>query len=455
MHSCDTLIVGAGLTGLSCALHLGRDYLLIERESEPGGLVRTRVRSGGFLCDGTGHWLHLRTAEMRALVERLLPGELIEHERRAVIHLRGVFTPYPFQANTFGLPRELVLDCLLGLLRARHPEDFGLTPPGVPPRHFRESLERLFGEGICRHFMVPYNEKLLGVRLEEISPTYAERFIPRPSLEDVVKGALGFSRESLGYNAKFLYPRKGGIGALSRALATALPQPPRFRTELVGVNLTQKTARLREIPDESAAATGRESALQTVRFERLVNTMPLKEFVGLLEDAPENIRAAAARLRATTVHYFDLGVRGPGEAASHYHWIYFPEPEFVFYRVGSYSAVHADAAPPGCRSYYVEMSGGAARELLTQPDALRARVLADLRCARVLAPDDEVLFMELCRIPHAYVIYDAHYESARQELLEFLAARGVQSCGRWGGWNYGGMEDALLEGRQAAERCTR
>src|SRR5712675_3180756 len=91
--------------------------------------------------------------------------------------------------------------------------------------------------GIARHFMVPYNEKLLGVSLEELRPEYAERFIPRPSLEDVVKGALGFSRESLGYNAKFVYPREGGISALPRAFAKALPTPPVYNVSVEKVEL--------------------------------------------------------------------------------------------------------------------------------------------------------------------------------------------------------------------------
>ncbi len=151
------------------------------------------------------------------------------------------------------------------------------------------------------------------------------------------------------------------------------------------------------------------------------------------------------------MHYFDIGVRGEGDAASHYHWVYFPEPEYIFYRAGSYSAVHREAAPPGCRSYYVEMSGGAS-ELLVQPEKLKQRVLADLKRARILSDKDEILFMELCEIPYAYVIFDQHYEKSRGLLLDYLTGNGVLTGGRWGGWGYGGMEDAMLDGKSAAEQ---
>src|SRR5438874_3892202 len=87
MESHSTLILGAGLTGLSCAYHLKDDYLIVEKESEPGGIVRTRNRHNGFLCDGTGHWLHLRNLGIKELVNRLLPHQLVEHERKAAIHM--------------------------------------------------------------------------------------------------------------------------------------------------------------------------------------------------------------------------------------------------------------------------------------------------------------------------------------------------------------------------------
>jgi protoporphyrinogen oxidase len=436
MNDYSVVIVGAGLTGLSCAYHLGGDYLLVEKELEPGGIVRTRIRHHAFYCDGTGHWLHLRNPGMKELVNKLLPHELVEHERKAVIFSHGVFTAYPFQANTYGLPREVIMECLLGLLQAKHPEDFGRKPISEPPKNFYEWIVRAFGEGIAKHFMVPYNQKLLGVNLTELMPAFAERFIPRPSTEDVIKGALGFSKESLGYNAKFVYPREGGIGALSRAFAGALKEPPLYGTSVTSVDLLKKTVTL---------TNGK-----TVQFKKLVNTMPLVRLISLLKDPPTEIVAAAKRLRATTVHYFDIGVRGPGGPASNYHWIYFPEPEYIFYRAGSYSAVHKEAAPAGCRSYYVEMSGGA-EEWLSQPEKLKQRVLSDLKRAGILAEDDEILFMELCEIPHAYVIFDQHYEESRSLLLDYLERHDVLTGGRWGGWGYGGMEDAMLDGKHAAE----
>jgi protoporphyrinogen oxidase len=334
----------------------------------------------------------------------------------------------------------VALDCLLGLLRARHPEDFGLLQPATPPANFREWIERYFGEGIATHVMIPYNQKLLGVGLEELRPEYAERFIPRPSLEDVVKGALGFSRESLGYNAKFLYPREGGIGALPKALATTLSIPPVYNTAATSVDLNLRKLRL--------------SNGQELSFEWLVNTSPLPRFLSLIADLPGEVRAASNSLRATTVHYFDIGVRGKGSHASHYHWIYFPEPDFIFYRVGSYSAVHAGAAPGGCRSYYVEMSGGV-EGWLGRPEELKQRVLSDMRKAGVLAQDDEVVFTELCQIPYAYVVFDQNYERCRTLILDFLASHRVITGGRWGGWGYGGMEDALLDGQKAADQIQR
>jgi protoporphyrinogen oxidase len=90
----------------------------VEKESRVGGLVRTEVMHGGFRFDPTGHWLHLRDPGMKALVhERLLPDGLVTVARRAAVFTRGVFTRFPYQVNTHGLPAE-VAENLLGFVEA-------------------------------------------------------------------------------------------------------------------------------------------------------------------------------------------------------------------------------------------------------------------------------------------------------------------------------------------------
>ena len=114
----DTLVLGAGLTGLSCALHLERDYLVLEREDHVGGLTHTnQVKGHSF--DITGHWLHLRKPRIKTLVADLLGSELTIQQRRARVFSHGVYTPYPYQANTHGLPPEVAAECLMGFVKAR------------------------------------------------------------------------------------------------------------------------------------------------------------------------------------------------------------------------------------------------------------------------------------------------------------------------------------------------
>ena len=125
------IILGAGLTGLSAAYHLRRggcrDWALYEREDRPGGLCRSESL-GGFTFDYTGHFLHLRTPEMKRLAGRLLGHGLDRVTRSSWIWSQGVFTRYPFQTNTYGLPVETVKEILLGYIQARcrKPAECGL-----------------------------------------------------------------------------------------------------------------------------------------------------------------------------------------------------------------------------------------------------------------------------------------------------------------------------------------
>jgi protoporphyrinogen oxidase len=429
------LILGGGLTGLSTALHLGEavPYLLFEKEERVGGHARTDLVNG-FCFDKTGHWLHLRDPGITALVHELLPGttpetELVPVARRARVFSHGVLTRYPFQANLHGLPPEVASECLLGFIRAHHD-----PASQEPPQDFADFCQKRFGPGIARHFMIPYNHKLWGVHPREITAAWCTRFVPIPSLDEVVKGAVGDSPPEMGYNVHFLYPRRGGIETLTRALLARLPAGRvHCRAPLERLDLSRGEAVI---------------AGERHRYRAVVATLPLPELCRRIADLPDEMCGYAEKLRCTPVRYLNVATRT--RPAADYHWIYVPEERYPFYRVGIYTNAVPEMAPPGCGALYVELSDRGERPLA---DLLPEVAQALCQAGAIAAPDD-ILFAEMRELAYAYVVFDDNYYEAVARLTAFLEARRIYPRGRYGSWTYNSMEDCLILGRDIARRLS-
>ena len=425
------VILGAGLTGLSTAYHLRLPSVVLEREGEVGGLARTHTEDG-FTFDCTGHLLHLRDPRVQSLVAAILPDAFARHERRALIYSKGVYTPYPFQANLHGLPPEVVQECVGGFVdalvrRALEGE------PDLSRLTFRDWASRTFGTGIAKHFLVPYNTKLWRTDLDEIECGWVSWSIPRPTLKEVLDGAFGATVRGMGYNPSFLYPRRGGISALPEALARRGAEV-RLSETVAAVDARARAVHL---------ASGR-----TVRYETLVSTLPLDRLLRITRGLPDGLPEVAARLRAVRVLNISLGV--DREAVSGAHWVYFPEPEYSFYRVGFPANLSPSLAPRGCSSLYVERS--LLRDEPFDEDQVVSAAVDDLKRARILWKGDRVVYRRVQVLDPAYVIYDRFRAGSLPRVHETLRAAGIHSTGRFGSWEYSSMEGAIQAGMELAER---
>jgi protoporphyrinogen oxidase len=338
-------------------------------------------------------------------------------------------TPYPIQINTYRLPRDIRRDCLLGFVEAHA----GRSDSETPNRTFLEWVLARFGEGFARHFFIPYNRKVYCTDPAELTTEWVGRYVPRPSLADVIDGSLGLYRKPVGYNATFLYPREGGIRALADAVAAKLPP----------VRLSCPVRSLRLQAHELVLESG-----EVVPWDALVATAALSRLVPMTADLPADARDAAARLRAVAVVNLNLGVRG--SAPRREHWLYVPEERFPFYRVGIPSN-HGHIAPAGFHALSVEVSipSGA-----PQPADLRERCFAGLVELGLLRDRADVVTVEEIRLDPAYVIFDAARPAAVAAVRDAYRAAGVVLAGRWAEWKYSTMEDALWDGAAVARRLT-
>ncbi|SLM46403.1 putative Amine oxidase [Nitrospira japonica] len=429
------VIVGAGLAGLSTAYHLsGLPYRIYEREQDVGGLCRS-YRKDGFTFDYTGHLLHFRQAEIKALVERLLAGRLQQHGRKSFIYSHQTYTEYPFQVNTFGLPPEVIRECLMGFIATLTQPVASIAPKD---RSFKQWILDNLGDGMAKHFMVPFNEKLWQVSLDELTSDWVSWLVPKPELKDVINGALGIKDKAFGYNPSFLYPANDGIRVLPESFLSGIDQVERD-CELIEVDTKRRRALFHD---------RRRGESRTEHYESLVSTIPVPELVRRCPDFPQRLKEAAAGLRWVSVYNVNLGVSR--EQVSDKHWIYFPESGYPFYRVGFPMSFSPSLGRSGCSSMYVEISHRPAEQ--RAPEQLIEQARSGLEQAGILRPDDDLVVADVKDLRYAYVYFDRHRAKAIPAILAELERRGIHSIGRYGRWEHTSMEDAIGQGKRLAEQ---
>src|SRR5439155_14637224 len=107
MGSSPVLIIGAGPAGLTAAYELaklGLQSVVLEADSQVGGLART-VNYRGYRFDIGGHRFFSKVPLINELWQEMLGEDFLVRPRLSRIHYDGRFFAYPLQA----------LDALVGL----------------------------------------------------------------------------------------------------------------------------------------------------------------------------------------------------------------------------------------------------------------------------------------------------------------------------------------------------
>ena len=436
------LVVGAGPTGLAAAYHLGQEdphaeTLVVEREEKVGGWCRS-VEQHGFTFDYAGHIMFSTDPYVLDLYQRLLGDNVHWQNREAWIYSKNVYTRYPFQGSLYGLPPQVLKECLVGAIEARFGPLKGERPAErKEPANFEEFIYRVWGAGIAKHFATPYNEKLWAVPLNEMETSWLGGRVPLPDLEQMIDGALEPTPPPMGPNARFGYPLRGGFQALMNGFLPHLKCNLALKTSVLHVSPARRTVRLDD---------GR-----SVRFESLISTMPLPRLVEACgSEAPAAVQAAAKALRHVSVRCVNLGIGR--ERLTDKHWIYYPE-DTVFHRIFVQGNASPHCNPPGGFGLTCEISYSPAKPLPCDGTALIKRAIEDCRKVGIVGAEDPVIAANQIDLPCAYVVYDQARAANVALIREWLAGFGVILAGRYAEWEYYNSDHAFVAGRKAAEQA--
>ncbi len=419
------IIIGAGPSGLSTAYHLKSEHIIFEKEKEVGGLLRSR-RIDGFIFDYAGHIFSIKDKYVMDLIRKLLGDNLLFQDRESWVYSKGRYTRYPFQANTFGLPADVIKECLIGAINAHYK-----NPDGSKPSNFKEWVYSKFGEGIAKHFMLPYNKKLWTVPLEEMGYEWVSSRIPEPGIEEMLEGALNpLGGQSPNYHARFGYPLRGGCKALPEAFGIS----PRLKAEVTGISLKDKTVTI----------NGRER----MGYGKIISTMPLPELIRIIDTAPPDLVKVSNELRFVSLLCVNLGFNRPGITDKH--WIYYPEEEFIFHRNFIQSNISPYLCPEGTSSITCEISYSPYKRI--DKEGAVERVIKDLTLSNYIGKDDKILAEDVVDIKYAYIVPDIDYKAGLKDVFGFLEKHDIYSVGRFAEWEYYDTDDAILSGKRIAEK---
>ncbi len=420
-----TVILGAGISGLSAAYALQEispgSYSLYEQAPSVGGLCQT-LQMEGYQFDSVSHVLHFRSEETKRLVQQIVGEEFVRQERSAWIYFQQCYVPYPFQTHLNAMPSAAKIDCLNGYLKAWAKR----TITGAhDPQNFGEWVDQYFGEGIARHFMRPYNQKLWGVEPEKLSLDWIRPFVPQTQLRQVISNVL--SRENhheVGYNPWFFYPARGGIQTVCEA----------FRGRLSEVHLNQEAVEIDLDHRTVLFGSG-----ERVDYERLISTIPLPSLVKQIKGMPEDLQREVTKLRWTSLLNLTYCLKRP--LPRPFHWAYFPEPDFPFFRLVFPSNISPGLAPEG---------GGLIAAEISNPEPggeekLEKQVLACLLQLGWIEQAQDVMRIVRNYFTYAYPVHDLERGERVRRLLHFLQTKRVWSIGRFGAWRYSSMDDAITE----------
>jgi protoporphyrinogen oxidase len=420
------LVLGAGPTGILTAWALKEkgitDVCIVEKTDSPGGLAKSRKREG-WRVDFGPHRFQTRDERIRTVIEQILGTKLrVVTSKRIGIWLGGRPVDYPpgFSQLARAFPSRETLKCGVGYLRSRL-----FRSRSRPIRTYEDWLLGQYGNRFYQTTLAPMARKMWGLEPAALSQDLAaERVVLGASLRGLVFGSI-LSSGYQQYQKTFFYPTRYLSEIWDNAAAKLLEAGVGLKMNSVPVSV--------RVDRNIIASVTVQTEDEELEFspDYVVSTIPLPDLtsaLGLESTGETHPGLEQLTCRALVIVYIELRV----PRLSPFHYIYFPQPEYVFQRLFEQKNFAQQQGHPETTVIGAEISCFEGDEVWRASDEdLFRKVVAGFERAE-LAAESQIRLLFTAREPNAYPMYTRDYRDALETALD--------QCGR--------IDNLLLNGRQ-------
>jgi len=426
----NVVVIGSGMAGFGAAHQLRKEGLtpvVFDKNSYYGGHTASFRDPQGFLFDLGPHISFTKDERIQDLFAGYVDQEYDALQIKLDNYWRGLRLTHPVQLHLNALPRDLIVEIVAEFVKEHYSPDRKIN-------NYEDWLVASYGRKFAELFPMQYTRKYHTTTADNMTTDWLGPRMYRPTVEEMVRGALAPWTPDLHYITHFRYPRKGGFVSYLRSLQSEADL--RLGREVVAIDPRRKTLRFKDGV--------------TVNYDGLVSSIPLPDLLPMIARAPKDIVEAAHRLACSTCVLVNIGV---GRAdLSETQITYYYDPDVSFTRLSYPHMLSADNAPAGHGSMQAEVYFSSKyRPLKESTEGIIDRVIADLRRVGTLRDDDKILSRHASLVRFANVIFDLDRPKAIEVVHGYLKDVGIAYCGRYGDWGYMWTDESFISGERAAQ----
>jgi protoporphyrinogen oxidase len=423
-------ILGTGMGALGAAYRLRGEKgatVLYDKNPYFGGHTATFRHPTGFSFDSGPHVSFTKDERIQSLFAGAVNDAYEAVQYCINNYWQGHWFPHPVQCNLFGLPPDVVTKILVSFIQEER-------APLPKVENYADWLVASYGRVLAETFPMAYTRKYPTTEAQNLTTDWMGPRMYRPSLEEVLQGALSPTVPNNHYITNFRYPTQGGFQAYLDGL--------RGKAE---VTLGHELVRLDPTAKELTFANG-----ARVHYDAVVSSIALTDLIPMIAGAPAEVAAAAATLACSSVVLVNVGVARTDLSKAHISYFY--DSDVIFSRLSFPHMFSPNNAPPGSGSVQAEVYFSKKYKPIDRlPEACIEPVIRDLRKVGILRDTDVIQHENAAFAEYANIIFDHDRPKALATVHGYLDEIGVSYCGRYGDWAYLWTDDSFKSGERAAE----